>query len=84
MGLATGFGAVLARSWPTALIALGVLAFVRFLVIKHSPRASIVTMATVPILLLIFGVEPPVFWLGTGCAAIIAARHTIDWNRKYD
>lgn len=84
MGLATGFGAVLSRSWPASLIGLVALIGIRLLIIHHTPRASIAAMLTVPPTLWLLGAPPPTFWLGTGCALLIALRHTSDWNRQYN
>jgi glycerol-3-phosphate acyltransferase PlsY len=83
MGLATAFGAVLPYAPIPALIAGIALAVIRFFIIKHSPRAVIAALLTVPISLLIFRSPLPIFLLGTGAAAILILRHTTDWNRVY-
>lgn len=84
MGLATGCGVMLFHSPVTVVAAAVTLLVVRFLVIKHTPRASITAMAVVPVAMLLLREPAHIFWLGTGAAAIIALRHTADWNRVYD
>lgn len=84
MGLATGMGAVAAYAWPAVIFAGAALTIVRFLIVRHTPRAVIVaSLLTVPAAgLMRFPL--PVFVLTAGIALLIGARHTIDWNRKYD
>lgn len=84
MGLATGVGAMVTLAWPVVLIAAGSLAIIRFLIIRHSPRATIVASFTIPVALWLFRSPPPIFWLGTGIAALAIMRHAGDWDRKYD
>lgn len=82
MGLATGAGALGGQYLPAVLIGLALLGLVR-LIIRHTPRAVIVTMLCLPPILWLLPIEPPVFWLGTGLALLIALRHLSDWNRVY-
>lgn len=84
MGLATGMGAVVAYAWPAVLFAGLALAIFRFVILKHTPRAVIVAaLLTVPAAgLMRFDLS--VFVLVASVALFIAARHTIDWNRKYE
>ncbi len=84
MGLATGIGAAISLAWPVVLIAAVSLAIIRFLIIRHSPRATIAASFTIPAALWLLGYPPPIFWLGTGVAALAILRHTSDWNRNYD
>lgn len=83
MGLATGFGTVLPHAPIVALIALAALLVIRKLVIKHSPRAVIASMLTVPVSLWLLRASLPVKVLGIGVAVILILRHTADWNRVY-
>lgn len=83
MGLSTAFGAILLYAPIPALIAGIALAIIRFFIIKHSPRAVITALLTVPITLLILRFPLTIFLLGTGAAAILILRHTADWNRVY-
>jgi hypothetical protein len=61
-----------------------VLLAVRLLVIRHSPRAVIASMAAVPPILLLLRAPAPTFWLAAGCAALIALRYSSNWNRVYE
>ncbi len=84
MGLASGMGAVAAYAWPAVLFAGAALALIRFVILKHTPRAVIsAALLTVPAAWLM-RFELPVFALVASVAILIAARHTIDWNRKYE
>ncbi len=83
MGLSASAGALVMHA-PLAILITGiVLLAVRLLVIKHSPRAVIASMAAVPPLLILLHVPAPTFWLAVGCAALIALRYTSNWNRVY-
>jgi glycerol-3-phosphate acyltransferase PlsY len=84
MGLGTGMGAVAAYAWPALLFAGVTLALLRFVILKHTPRAVIVAaVATIPAA---WVMEFPIhiFALVACVCGLIAARHTIDWNRKYE
>jgi acyl phosphate:glycerol-3-phosphate acyltransferase len=83
MGLATGFGAVLPYAPIPAVIALAALLVIRKFVIKHSPRAVIAAMLTVPVSLVLLRASLPVMALGIGVAIVLIVRHTADWNRVY-
>ena len=83
MGLATGMGAVVVYAPLAVLIAAALLGALRFTLIRHTPRATIVAALLVPVALLLLRVTPPVFGLGTAVSLIIALRHTADWNRQY-
>jgi glycerol-3-phosphate acyltransferase PlsY len=84
MGLAAAAGAMLTRSWLTLVIAIAVAALLRFVVIKHSPRATIAAMIAVPLILLLLRVDAPTFWLGAGMALLVALRYSTNWNRRYN
>jgi glycerol-3-phosphate acyltransferase PlsY len=83
MGLATGFGAVLLPAPTTALVAGLALVVIRLFIIKHSPRAVIAALLTVPITLWLTRASGPVMMLGSGIALLLIVRHTADWNRVY-
>ena len=83
MGLATGIGATAVAAWPALLFAGVTLALIRFTVLRHSPRAVIAAaLITIPAAWLM-RFPPATFALVAGVCALIAARHTIDWNRRY-
>lgn len=82
MGLGTGAGALGSLYLPAVLIGLALVGMAR-LIIRHTPRAVIVAMLCLPPILWLLPIEPPVFWLGTGLALLIALRHLSDWNRVY-
>lgn len=84
MGLATGMGVVAAYAWPALLFAGVLLALIRFVILKHTPRAVIVAaLITIPAAWLM-RFPLPVFILVACVCLLIAARHTIDWDRKYE
>lgn len=82
MGLATGAGAVAAANPLIVLLALALLGVARAF-INHTPRAVVASMLVLPPVLLALEVRPPVFWLATGTALVIALRHLSDWDREY-
>jgi acyl phosphate:glycerol-3-phosphate acyltransferase len=84
MGLATGMGAVVIYAWVAVLFAGVGLAIIRFLIVKHTPRAVIVAALLVVPAAWLMRLSPPIFVLTAGIAMLIAARHTVDWGRKYD
>lgn len=84
MGLATGIGATISLAWPVVVVAAASLAIIRFLIIRHSPRATIAASFTIPTALWLLHYPPPIFWLGTGIAVLAILRHAGDWNRRYD
>lgn len=80
MGLATGTGAI-AVYYPLAvLIGLALFGLARAFLARHRPRAVAVAALTLPPVLFALGLSPPVFWLGTGIALIVALRHLSEWN----
>jgi glycerol-3-phosphate acyltransferase PlsY len=83
MGLSTAFGTMLLTSPLTPLAALLTLLIVRLFLIKHSPRAVIVSLTVVPLVLIVLREPPPIFVQGTGMALILVLRHLADWNRVY-
>ena len=84
MGLATGIGACAVAAWPALLFAGTVLALIRFTVLRHTPRAVIAAaLITIPAAWLM-RLPPATFALVAGVCALIAARHTVDWNRRYE
>ena len=84
MGLSTSAGTVGSHAPLLPVLALVVLLALRFTVVRHSPRATIGSMISVPFAALLIGVEPHVFWLATGCALIVILRFAIDWNREFE
>ncbi len=84
MGLATSIGAAVLAAWPVVLVAAVSLAMIRFLIIRHSPRATIVASLTIPVTMRLLGYPTPIFWLGTGIATLAILRYASDWNRKYE
>ncbi len=84
MGLAAGMGAIATQQWVLVVIAAALLGIIRFLIVKHTPRATVVaSLILVPVAWLL---RPslPVFVLTAGVSLFIAARHTTDWDRKYE
>lgn len=84
MGLATGMGAVVVVAWPVGLIAAALLALLRFVVVKHTPRATVIAALLSTPLGFLLGYSLPVALLAALACIVIAYRHTSDWNRKYD
>jgi glycerol-3-phosphate acyltransferase PlsY len=84
MGLMTGMGAVVAYAWPVVVFAVATVAIMRFVIIKHMPRSVIATTLLILPAAWLLHLGPPIFVLTAGVALLIAARHTIDWNRKYE
>jgi glycerol-3-phosphate acyltransferase PlsY len=85
MGLATAAGVALVRVWPLLVVMLVVLAVMRFVVIKHTPRATIATALLVtPMAWLVFRYTGPDLWMAALISLIIAYRHLIDWKREYE
>lgn len=83
MGLAAGMGAVITQSWLMVILATVTLGIVRFLIIKHTPRATIIAALCLPIYALILQLPLPLLVMVTGVSVFIALRHTVDWNRQY-
>jgi glycerol-3-phosphate acyltransferase PlsY len=84
MGLATGMGAVAVYAWPALLFAGVALAILRFVIVKHTPRAVIfAALLSIPASWLM-RFSLPVFALVACICALVAARHTIDWDRRYE
>jgi glycerol-3-phosphate acyltransferase PlsY len=85
MGLATAAGVALVRVWPLLAVMLVLLAVIRFVFIKHTPRATIATCLLVtPIAWLVFRYTGPDLWLAILISLLLAYRHLIDWNRVYE
>lgn len=84
MGLATGMGSVAVYAWPALLFAGVTLALLRFVIVKHTPRAVIfAALLSIPAAWLM-RFPLPVFVLVACVCLLVAARHTIDWNREYE
>lgn len=83
MGLATGLGAVIRLAPLAALIAALLLAVLRLLVIRHTPRAAVVASVLVVPAAALLPLPQAAFWLSAGVAALIALRHLSDWDRVY-
>ena len=82
MGLATFGGALLAVSWFSFIIGLGLLLLLT-VTVHHGARASVFTgilMAPLFWLLNLRGLE---FWIAIAAGLVIAYRFLINWNRKY-
>jgi glycerol-3-phosphate acyltransferase PlsY len=84
MGLSTALGATITLIWPVVLAAATLLVVVRFLLIRHTPRAAIIALLVVPPMLWLLRYPPALFWSGTGIVALLIARHAADWNRNYE
>jgi glycerol-3-phosphate acyltransferase PlsY len=82
MGLATTGGAMLAVSPLGFLIILGVLV-ASVLVLRHSARGALLAGLAGPLTLWLVGLRGVEFWVGLAAGLVLAARFTIDWNRKY-
>lgn len=82
MGLAATGGCLLAVSLISFPIALGVLISL-VLIIKHSARAAFFTGLLIAPVLFVFGQRGTIIWVSIATGLVIAARFTIDWNRKY-
>ncbi|MBN1428410.1 MAG: glycerol-3-phosphate acyltransferase [Anaerolineae bacterium] len=81
MGLSTGAGVLIVPAWPIVLVAAASLAMIRLLLIRHTPRAVIAALLTVPPVLWLLDYSPRVLWLGMGIAVLLVLRHAGDWNR---
>lgn len=80
MGLATGFGAI-AVYYPLAvLIGPALFGLARAFLTSNRPRAVVVAALALPPVLFALGLSPPIFWLGTGIALVIALRHLAEWD----
>ena len=82
MGLATAAGAVGLLS-PLAVVVTAVILGATILLLRHPPRAAVLTSVLMPIALWLLPIVPHVFWLATLGGLIIAVRHLSDWNREY-
>jgi glycerol-3-phosphate acyltransferase PlsY len=82
MGLAAGGGAILAASPLGFAVSLGVL-ILAVLVLRHSARGSVAAGLLAPLTLWLLGMRGAEVWIAVGVGCVIAARFTIDWNRKY-
>lgn len=82
MGLASTGGAVLATSLPAFLIGLAVLIFF-VLILRHAARGTVIAAFAIPATLYLIGFRDATFWVALAACAVVAARFTVDWNRKY-
>jgi len=84
MGLATGMGTGISLV-PQAVAIGGVaLVILRFGVIKHTPRATVVAALLIPPAAWFLNLSQPIFWLVLGVSVLIAYRHVSDWKRVYE
>ena len=83
MGLAAGMGAVMTQSWLMVVLATATLGIMRFFIIKHTPRATIIAALCLPVYALLLQLPLPLFVMVTGVSVFIALRHIVDWNREY-
>ncbi len=83
MGLTT-LGAILLYLQPLAVLAGVPLWFVLYIVIRHSPRTTMVLMLTVTLLLWLLGEPLAVIVLGLLAGGIVLIKHIPDVNRVYD
>jgi glycerol-3-phosphate acyltransferase PlsY len=84
MGLAAGVGAVVVYALPAVIFAVVALVIIRFLIVRHTPRAVIIASGLTLLAAWPMGFPLHVFALVAAITLLIGARHTIDWNRKYD
>lgn len=82
MGLATAAGAVGLLS-PLAVVVTAAILGGTILLLRHPPRAAVLTSVLMPLALWLLPTAPHVFWLATFGGLIIAVRHLSDWNREY-
>jgi acyl phosphate:glycerol-3-phosphate acyltransferase len=83
MGLATAFGALLPVAPVVTVAAALILLMIRLFLIKHTPRAVIAALCTVPIMLLLLRNELPIILMGVGEVIVLIMRHAAEWNRVY-
>jgi len=82
MGLATFGGALLAVSWFSFVIGLGLLLLLT-ITIRHSARASVFAGIFIAPVFWLFNLRGVEVWIGLACGMVIAIRFLIDWNRQY-
>ncbi len=82
MGLAVTGGALMAVSFLGFLVALATL-LALVLLIRHAARGSLLAGLIGPVVLYLVGLRGAVLWVGVADGLVIAARFTIDWNRRY-
>ena len=82
MGLATLGGALLAASWFSFIVGLGLLLTLT-ITIRHSARASVFTGIFLALLFWLINLKGIEFWIALAGGVVIAYRFLIDWNRQY-
>ena len=83
MGLTT-LGAILFYLQPLAALAAVPLWFVLYIVIRHSPRTTMVLMLALPPLLWLLGAPLAIIVLGLLAGGVVLIKHIPDFNRVYD
>jgi len=87
MGLATGAGATGSQAPLAVVVALGLLAVFRLFIVRHTPRATVITSVLLPVILwplrTLLHLDLPTYVLAAVASLLIATRHTTDWNRVY-
>ena len=83
MGLTT-LGTILFCLQPLAVLAVVPLWFVLYIVIRHSPRTTMVLMLALPPLLWLLGAPLAVIVLGLLAGGVVLIKHIPDFNRVYD
>jgi glycerol-3-phosphate acyltransferase PlsY len=82
MGIAPFGGALIATSWFSALLGLGLL-LALLLIFRHGARASVLTGILIAPMLWLFDLRSYELWIALACGLVMAYRFLIDWNRKY-
>jgi glycerol-3-phosphate acyltransferase PlsY len=82
MGIAPFGGALIATSWFSALLGLGLL-LALLLIFRHGARASVLTGILIAPMLWLFDLRSYELWIALACGLLMAYRFLIDWNRKY-
>jgi glycerol-3-phosphate acyltransferase PlsY len=83
MGLTT-LGTILFCLQPLAVLAVVPLWFVLYIVIRHSPRTTMVLMLALPPLLWLLGAPLAIIVLGLLAGGVVLIKHIPDFNRVYD
>jgi len=83
MGLTT-LGTILFCLQPLAVLAAVLLWFVLYIVIRHSPRTTMVLMLALPPLLWLLGAPLAIIALGLLAGGVVLIKHIPDFNRVYD
>jgi glycerol-3-phosphate acyltransferase PlsY len=82
MGIAPFGGALLATTWLSAFVGLGLLLAFLF-TLRHGARASVLTGILIAPLFWLLNFRGIEMWIALACGLVMAYRFLIDWNRKY-